>query len=323
MNIAIMGAGGIANAMARTVNSMEGMNLYAIASRSHEKALKFAAEYNIEKAYGSYEEMAEDENIDLVYIATPHSHHFEHAKLCLTHGRNVLCEKAFTVNAAQAEELFKIAKDNNAFITEAFWTRYMPSMKIIKDVLESGAIGKPMMLTANQGASILDVPRIVEPELAGGALLDSTVYPINFAVLMFGWDFEKYDASATFYKTGVDMINSISLCYPDGRMAVINASIASSIDSRVIISGTEGRLVIEGTNNPVSIKLYGKYGDFKENIKIPKQITGYEYEVEACADAIKAGKHECEEMPHEETIRVMKFMDEIRAGWGFKYPFEK
>lgn len=322
MNVAIMGAGGIAHAMARTVNEMEDANLYAIGSRSLDKAEKFAAEYDIEKAYGSYEEMAADENIDLVYIATPHSHHFEHAKLCLENGRGVLCEKAFTVNAAQAEELFRIAKEKNVFITEAFWTRFLPSMKIIKDLLDGGAIGTPMMLTASQGASILDVPRIVLPELAGGALLDSTVYPINFAVLMFGWDFEKCDASATFYKTGVDMINSISLMYPDGRMAVINASIASSIDSQVIISGTEGRLVIEGTNNPHTIKLYGKWGEFREEIGIPKQITGYEYEVRSSLKAIKEGRLECEEMSHEETLKVMRFMDKIRDEWGFKYPFE-
>lgn len=322
MNVAIMGTGGIAHAMARTVNEMEDANLYAIGSRSLEKAQDFATRYNIEKAYGSYEEMAADENIDLVYIATPHSHHFEHAKLCLENGRGVLCEKAFTVNAAQAEELFRIAKEKNVFITEAFWTRFLPSMKIIKDLLDGGAIGTPMMLTASQGASILDVPRIVLPELAGGALLDSTVYPINFAVAMFGWDFEKRDASATFYKTGVDMINSISLMYPDGRMAVINASIASSIDSQVIISGTEGRLVIEGTNNPHTIKLYGKWGEFREEIAIPKQITGYEYEVTASLNAIKEGRLECEEMSHEETLKVMRFMDKIREEWGFKYPFE-
>ncbi len=322
MNVAIMGAGGIANAMARTVNEMEDARLYAIGSRSFDKASEFADRYGIEKAYGSYEEMVLDENIDLVYIATPHSHHFEHAKLCLEHGRAVLCEKAFTVNAKQAEELFRISKENRVFITEAFWTRYMPSMKIIKDLLDGGAIGEPMMLTANQGASILDVPRIVEPKLAGGALLDSTVYPINFAVAMFGWDFERCDASATFYKTGVDMINSISLMYPNGRMAIINASIASSIDSQVIISGTEGRLVIEGTNNPCSVKLYGKWGEFRESIEIPKQITGYEYEVRASFEAIKSGRLECEEMSHEETLRVMRFMDKIRAEWGFKYPFE-
>lgn len=323
MNVAIMGVGGIAHAMARTVNEMNDADLYAVCSRSLDKAQEFAAKYGVNKAYGSYEEMAADENIDLVYIATPHSHHYEHARLCLENGRGVLCEKAFTVNALQAEELFRISKEKRAFITEALWTRFMPSMKIIKDLLCDGAIGTPMLLSASQGASILDVPRIVKPELAGGALLDSTVYPINFAVAMFGWDFEKYDASVTFYKTGVDMLNSITLMYPDGRMAVINASIASAIDSQVIISGTDGRLVIEGTNNPHTIKLYGRWGEFKKEIDIPEQITGYEYEVRSSLNAIKEGRYECEEMPHEETLKVMRFMDKIRAEWGFKYPFEK
>lgn len=322
MNIAIMGAGGIANAMARTVNEMGDARLYAVASRSIEKAEGFAGKYNIEKAYGSYEEMVKDESVDLVYIATPHSHHFENARLCLEHGRPVLCEKAFTVNARQAEELFRISEEKNVFITEAFWTRFMPSMKIIKKLLDNGAIGTPMMFTANQGGSILDIPRIVEPELAGGALLDSTVYPINFAVQMFGWDFEKYNASATFYKTGVDMINSISLMYPDGKLAVINSSIASAVDRLVIISGSDGRIEITGTNNPEKIIIYDRYGAEKENVPVPKQITGYEYEVQASMKAIREGKLECEEMPHAETLRVMRFMDEIRGEWGLKYPFE-
>ena len=322
MNIAIMGAGGIANAMAYTVNAMDDAKLYAIGSRSLEKAREFAAKYNIEKAYGSYEDLVKDDNVDLVYIATPHSHHYENAKLCIEHGRAVLCEKAFTVNAKQAEEIFKLAAEKNVFITEAFWTRFMPSISIIKELVDN-EIGTPYMLTAQQGCSILHIPRIVEPELAGGALLDSTVYPINFALMMFGWDYEKYNSSATFYKTGVDITNSITFMYPDGKLAVMNSSIASEIDSSVVISGTEGRVVIDGANNPRKISLFGRGGKHIRDVEIPKQISGYEYEVRSSMKAIKEGRLECDEMPHEETLKVMRLLDQIRCDWNFKYPFEE
>ena len=142
-NMAIIGAGVIANAMAEAINGLEQVNAYAVASRSMERAEQFAAKWNFQKAYGSYEELVSDPEVELVYVATPHSHHFEHAKLCVEHGKPVLVEKAFTANAQQAEELISLAEEKKVFLTEAIWTRYLPAAAIIRKLLEDGAIGEP------------------------------------------------------------------------------------------------------------------------------------------------------------------------------------
>ena len=167
MNVGILGAGGIATTMAHTLNGMEGVTAYAVASRDLDRAQNFAREYQVEKAYGSYEELLADEKVDLVYIATPHSHHFEQAKQGIFYGKPVLCEKAFTANAVQARELLDFAKEKGVFITEAIWTRYMPSRKIITDILASGELGEVHMLSANLGYRIADRERLIRPELAG------------------------------------------------------------------------------------------------------------------------------------------------------------
>ena len=154
MNVGILGAGNIAGTMARTLNGMKDATAYAVASRDLERAQSFAKEYQMEKAYGSYEELLADDKVDLVYIATPHSHHLEHGKLCISYGKPVLCEKSFTANAAQARELLDYAEEKGVFITEAIWTRYMPSRKIITDIIESGELGDIHMLSANMGYCI-------------------------------------------------------------------------------------------------------------------------------------------------------------------------
>ena len=186
MKIGILGAGGIAVQMAKTVAGMKDVENYAVAARSFERAQAFAEKYGFSKAYGSYEEMLADPQVDLVYIATPHSHHYLHAKMCLEAGKNVLCEKAFTVNADQARKLFTLAKEKNLLITEAIWTRYMPSRKMIDDIISSGVIGEVTAVTANLNYAISEVERIRKPELAGGALLDVGVYTINFASMVLG-----------------------------------------------------------------------------------------------------------------------------------------
>ena len=149
MKIGILGAGHIAGTLANTMNLMAEVELYAVASRSLEKAQGFANQYGVQKAYGSYKEMVEDPKVELVYIATPHSHHYEHMKLCIEHGKHVLCEKSFTMNSRQAEEVRKMAQEKGVLAAEAIWTRYMPSRKMINDLVESGMIGKVSMLTAN------------------------------------------------------------------------------------------------------------------------------------------------------------------------------
>ncbi len=322
-NVGIMGTGNIAAVMAETLNRMKGVKLYAVASRDKVKADVFAGKHGVKKAYGSYEELVKDNKVELIYIATPHSEHYENARLCLENNKPVLCEKSFTANAAQAEELFKLAREKHVFITEAIWTRYMPMLKTIREVIGSGVIGDPKTLTANLGYVIDKVERILSPALAGGALLDVGVYPINFAMMIFGNDIEKVRSSCTYTDTGVDRQNTVTLQYGDGKYAVLNSSMESLSDRKGIIYGTKGFAIVENINNFESITVYDASYKKAAEYKRPKQISGYEYEVEASIRAIRAGKIQCEEMPHEEILRVMKLMDSLRKEWGIVYPFEQ
>ena len=196
LKMAILGAGGIASTMAGTISRMEQVECYAVGSRSMEKAQAFAQKFGFQKAYGSYEELVKDEEVELVYIATPHSEHYENARLCIRHKKPVLCEKAFTANAKQAKELLDYAKKEKVFITEAMWVRYLPMLQTIRAELADDVIGTPTMLTANLGYLISEVPRLQRPDLAGGALLDVGVYPINFARMIFGYSLVERISSA-------------------------------------------------------------------------------------------------------------------------------
>ena len=322
LNMAIIGTGNIAGTMAKTMKCVSSVTSYAVASRDIEKAKTFAKQYGFKKAYGSYEEMLQDRKVDLVYIATPHSEHYANMKMAISYGKPVLCEKSFTVNAKQAEEIFALAEEKNVFVTEAMWVRYMPMYQTIKDVLASKVIGDPVMLTANLGYNIRWVRRMTDPELAGGALLDVGVYTLTFAAMMFGGDILKIEPTCTYTETGVDEQDSITLKYRDGRMAVLTASMLGISDRKGIIYGTKGYIVIENINNFETLTVYDnayqKIGFYKR----PKQKTGYEYEVMACVTAIKSGWLEAPAMPHKETIAILKMMDEIRSEWGISYPCE-
>lgn len=322
MNVGIIGAGFIGQKMAVTLNGMEGVKAYAVASRNLERAENFAKENHVEKAYGSYRELVEDDNVDLVYIATPHSHHLEHGKLCISHGKPVLCEKAFTANAKQARELLDYAREKNVFITEAIWTRYMPSRKLISDILAEGELGEIQMLSANLGYEMSNKERLVKPELAGGALLDVGIYPLNFASMFMGNDIEKITSACVKIETGMDGKAAMVLTYKDGRMATLHTTMLASTEQYGIIYGTKGYLIAYNINNIDRVEVFSSDRQLIRSIEVPKQITGYEYEVEACKRALEAGALECEEMPHSETIQMMEWMDMLRTEWGVRYPFE-
>lgn len=319
----IIGAGRIAGFMGETLQGMDNVARYAIAARDYERAKAFADQYGFEKAYGSYEEMLADPSVDLVYVATPHSHHYDHVKLCLEHGKHVLCEKAFTVNEGQARELFAMAKERGLLLTEAIWTRYMPMRKTLDEVLASGVIGTPHMLTANLSYIIDWKDRITKPELAGGALLDIGIYTLNFASMVFGDEIEKITGTAVFNEYGMDMQENITLVYKDGRVAALNSSARSLSDRRGIIYGDKGYIETENINNCEGIKVFDTNRKLVASYETPKQITGYEYEVEACVHAIEHGELECPQMPHEETLRMLRWMDELRRQWGIVYPMEQ
>lgn len=322
MNIAILGAGVIGKVMANTVNGMNDVNLYAVASRDLSKAEQFAKEFGIKKAYGSYEEMLSDDNVDLVYVATPHSHHYEHMKLCIEKGKNVLCEKAFTQNKIQAEEIFALAAEKKVFVTEALWTRYMPSRKLIDETITSGIVGEIKTVCCNLSYDMDKKERILRPELAGGALLDLGIYGINFIVMHFGKDIESIESSVMMTETGVDAQESITIKYKDGKMGVTVHGIYGRSDRKGIFYGEQGYIIVENINNPQAIDVFSYEDKMIKHIDVPKQITGYEYEVMESLKMIKNGKLECPSIPHEDTLFLMDKMDEIRALWGMKYPGE-
>lgn len=319
IKMAIMGAGSIAIKMARTISAMENVQAYAIGARELERAQAFAAEYGFKKAYGSYEEMLADDEIDLVYVATPHSHHYRCVKLCLNAGKHVLCEKSFTVNADQAREVLALAKEKQLLLTEAIWTRYMPSRGMINDIIASGVIGEVTSLTANLGYELSQVRRIWDPGLAGGALLDVGVYLVNFARMIFGENVTDVQASAVF-KDGVDMIDNITMIFDNAKMATMQSNVYAAQNRSGCIFGTKGYIEISNINNPEEIRVFDDAYRLLAAYKPPRQITGYEYEVEACVRAIENGELECPEMPHEETVKVMEIMDGIRSSWGYDIP---
>ena len=321
--LGIIGAGWIAEKMAEALAPAEDYCVHAIASRSIEKAEEFAGRWNIPKAYGSYEEMVKDKDIDLVYIATPHSHHFPHAMLALENGKHVLVEKAFTANAAEAEILLKTAREKGLFITEAIWTRYMPLSHKVTEIMKSGIIGQPRILTATLCYMMEFKERIVRPDLCGGALLDLGVYSLNFARMYFGTDIVRTVTNVHIGPTGMDMHESISLSYADGKMANLQAGTLCLNDRQGIISGTEGYIRVDNINCPSVIEVYRNYELTARYEKPADMVNGYEYQVYECRRCIEAGLPESPMMPHEETLSIMKQMDALRKEWGVIYPMDK
>lgn len=322
VKIGIIGAGNIAGTMAKTLNGMEDAKGYAVASRNLKKAQKFAGENGFEKAYGSYEEMLRDPEVELVYIATPHSHHYEHIKLCLEHKKPVLCEKAFTANAAQAEEVLKISEEKKIFVGEAMWTRFLPSRTMIDEIVKGGEIGKVHMITANLGYKIDHVERLRKPELAGGALLDVGIYPLSFIRMVTDAKIQSVTTCCTKLETGVDAQNTAVFQFSDGCIASMHSSMLGGTEQTGIVYGDKGYLIAWNINNVNRIQVYDNAKRLVREMTVPEQITGFEYEVRAAIKAIQEGRTECPQMPHSETLYMMRQMDELRKTWGVVYPFE-
>ena len=322
MKVGIIGAGIIAETMAKTLMAMEDATCYGIASRNISKAQAFAEKFNVVKAYGCYEEMVSDGEIDLVYIATPHSFHAEHAKLAIKHGKPVLCEKPFMVNAKQAKEIYECGKQYNVLVAEAIWTRYLPSRGIIDQLIAQDKIGTVTSVTANLGYVLQHVPRIIDPALAGGALLDVGVYAINFACMILGSDVKEVISTCVKGDTGVDMQNAMIFKYENGTMATLHSGALASTEQYGIVYGSKGYIIAKNINNITAIEVYNSQRELVEVHDVPKQITGFEYQVRAVMKAIRERKLECEEMPHAESIKVMEIMDDLRAEWGITFPCE-
>lgn len=321
-NIGIIGAGHIAGKMARTLAQVKETNVLAVGSRTLEKAQSFAQEFGVERAYGSYEEVFQDQDVDLVYIATPHSHHYAPARQALLHDKPVLMEKAFTNNAKEAEELIRLSHERGVYLGEAIWTRYMPISHKIKELMESGIIGEPRMINACLSYKVDHKERVIRPELGGGALLDLGIYLLNFARMYFGTDIRQTISSCQVGPTGVDVQESITLTYTDGKMANLMCGVISRIDRQAVIGGTEGYLKIDNVNNPGRIEVYRNF-DLVETHTTPQDIvTGYEYQVLESCRCIEEGLVESPMMPHAEILSIMQQMDALREEWGVRFPGE-
>ena len=323
MRIGIIGAGWIAEKAAITLNGLANCEAYAIASRSIEKAEAFAKQWKIKKAYGSYAALIADPDVDLVYVATPHSHHYDVTREALFADKPCLVEKAFMANHRQAKEIVDLSRERGVFLAEAIWTRYQPAVGMVRDLISSGRIGTPRLVTATLGYSMGDKPRIMRPDLCGGALLDLGVYALNFVRMFFDADILSMESQCVKSKTGMDLTNAISLVLSDGVLCNLQSSAACVGDNIGVIAGTDGNLIIDNINNPQKITVNTHDREFVEDIHVPTQITGYEYQFIACRQALIDGLLEPREMQLEETLYIMQLMDGLRQKWGVKYPMDE
>ena len=322
MRVGIIGAGWIAEKAAITLNGLTDCEAYAIASRTKEKAEAFAEKWKMRKAYGSYSELIADPSVDLVYVATPHSHHYDVTREALLAGKPCLVEKAFMANYRQAKAIVDLARDRNVFLAEAIWTRYQPVVKMMRELIGS-RIGTPRLVTATLGYSMGDKPRIMRADLCGGALLDLGVYALNFVRMFFDADIVSINSQCVKSETGMDLTNAMTLVLSNGVLCNLQSSAACVGDNIGVIAGTEGNLIIDNINNPQTITVNGPDRTYVETIRVPQQITGYEYQFVACRQALIDGLLEPKEMPLEESLYVMQLMDGLRKEWGVKYPMDK
>ena len=323
LRVGIVGTGWIAEKAAITLRGLTTCEAYAVGSRTQERAEAFAKAWGIAKACGSYAELINDPDVDLVYVATPHSHHYDVTREALLAGKPCLVEKAFMANYRQAKEIVDLAREKQVFLAEAIWTRYQPVVKMVRDLIDSGRIGTPRLVTATLGYSMGEKPRIMRPDLCGGALLDLGVYALNFVRMFFPAAIVSMESQCVKSKTGMDLTNAISIILADGVLCNLQSSAACVGDNIGVIAGTDGNLIIDNINNPQKITVNTHDREFVEDIHVPQQITGYEYQFLACRQALIDGLLEPREMPLEETLYVMQLMDMLRRKWDVCYPMDE
>jgi predicted dehydrogenase len=319
----ILGPGNIARRFAEGVLSVNDARLTAVGSRDLARANAFADQYDIPKRYGSYQELVDDPEVDVIYVATPHNFHKEHSLLALHAGKPVLCEKPFTINAKEAEEVIAAARQRGLFLMEGMWTRFFPLMYRVRELLQERAIGEPRMLTADFGfrAEINPEGRLFNPALGGGALLDVGVYPVSLAFMVFGAP-QRITGLATLSETGVDEQAGMVFGYQNGEIALLSTSVRTTTPQEAVILGTEGRITIHPPWWQPRAMTITRYGKPAEPIEVPFESTGFNYEATEVADCLRKGKRESDIMPLEESLAIMRAMDTLRAQWGLKYPME-
>lgn len=319
----ILGTGSIAGQFADGLNELSDARLVAVGSRSTESANAFGDRYSVANRHASYEALVKDPEVDVVYVATPHSCHMENTLLALSAGKPVLCEKPFAINADQARRVIEFARAKKLFVMEAVWTRYFPLMENLRALLAENSIGHVRMVTADFGfrAEIQEEERLFNPAFGGGALLDVGIYPVSLASMIFGAP-KKIASLAHLGKTGVDEEAAMILSHADGQLAVLSTALRTETMHDACIMGTTGRIRIDSPWwRPTGMTL-SRGGANDERFEFPLKGNGYQFEAEEVGRCLRDDRLESDVMPLDETISIMKTLDTIRAQWGLKYPME-
>ena len=319
----ILGTGGIARAFARDLSFLNNHIVAAVGSRNKESAENFAIEFPGCRSHASYEALVSDPDIDAIYVATPHPMHVKHTVLALNAGKPVLCEKPFSINVSEAREMVEASIENNVALLEAMWMRFLPHIYQVRKIVASGILGEIISLSADHGQRLADqgIARLVEPSLAGGALLDLGIYPVSFAHMVLGVP-TKIEAAAVMTDKGVDASTSMLFTYATGAQAILSTTMIAQTPCRAVISGVNGWLEIDRTfYNPTSMRVYLYDGTVTE---YPSTYQGHGLREQAIEfeRIIRSGKYESEFLTHKHTLEIMELMDEIRNKIGLKYPGE-
>ncbi len=322
-NWAVLGCGKIARKFSNDLKLLPNARLYAAASRDAERAGEFAKEFGFEKAYGSYEEMVQDTEVDAVYIATPHSFHREHTLLCLNHKKAVLCEKAFAINKREAEEMIACAKANNTFLMEAFWTMFQPSFRKALEIIQSGELGKLNMVRSDFAFNGPYDPqkRLYNIALGGGSLLDIGIYPVFAALTALGKP-DTLKTMADFSASGVEESISMLFKYKGGEMASLASSFASHSPVQTEYWCESGYLVLNTRwHAPTSITI-NRAGEKPEVFpSMHKEGAGYQYEAEHVMKCLDEGRIESDIMSWQVSLDMMETLDRIRQDAGIIFPY--
>jgi predicted dehydrogenase len=317
----ILGTGNIANKMADALKSLEDAELAAVGSRTKEKAEAFGEKHGIPRRHGSYQALADDPEVDIIYVCTPHTLHAENTLLCLDRGKAVLCEKPFTVNAAQARATVAKAREKGLFLMEAMWTRFLPAMRKCREIVRSGRIGEVRMLQADFGFRAGWDPqgRLLNPELAGGGLLDVGVYCVSLAYFLLGAP-SRLESLAHIGETGVDEQNALLLGYPGGEIAILSSAVRTNTPHVAFVMGTEGMIRIPAFWCARELTVIS--GGQEERIEAEYSGNGFEFQAMEAMRCLREGLTESETIPLDESIAIMETMDRAREQWGLKYPGE-
>lgn len=326
----ILGPGGIARSTATALRAETNQVIQAVASRDLTRAQGFAHEFGAHTAYGSYDELVNDPDVDIVYVATPHSEHHAHALLALNAGKHVLVEKAFARNAAEARDILDTAKSKGLLAMEAMWTRFLPGMDVVRQCLESGLLGEVENVFADHGQPLYPggPQRLSDPALAGGALLDLGIYPTSFASFALG-GIDTVMATGRLTDEGVDAEETILVTGAKGGRGLLHATMTSRTPTSASINGTAGRLELGDPARPTSswysptrVRFVSRDGATDISWEPESLAHGLHFELCEAARCVDAGLTESSLLPAAETLRIMEVLDEVRAQVGVRYPGE-